>query len=140
MLASQTCLIWKISRGPVLGFLRILLSERAARIPPPDFLGGLRSCCRSFGFFPLVWQFFGLLLVPYSLFIAGILQSYWMYCITTAIDAPGIIVLALCCYRLLTKKVSWDFLPCHLTAYFNGRLFSDYVTKYRLIISQLKKG
>ena len=69
-------------------------------------------------------EFFGSVLVPCSLFIAGILRSFCMDCLATASDVPGSIVPAFYWHRLLVKKVSQDFLPFSPTDYFNSRLSS----------------
>ena len=45
LLASQPFPIWTILRGPLLGFLKSLLSKQAACILPPKFIGGTFSCC-----------------------------------------------------------------------------------------------
>ena len=45
----------------------------------------------------------------------GILQSYHIYCLATASNIPGSLVLDLCWYCLMKKKVFWVFLPCFPT-------------------------
>ena len=112
-LDSQPYPIWKISRGTLLGFLRSLFVWASCLRFTTQILLRYQLLLPVFLLFPLVWRSCVRLLIVslFSLFIAEIIQSSQMDCLATVRDVPGSLVLAFWCYRLVTKKVSWYFLP-----------------------------
>ena len=67
-----------------------------------------------------------------SLFL-GIIQSSWKEWLTNAINVPVILVPAFCYHSIATKKVSGYLFLVLQRSYSDGRLYSEYVRKERLI-------
>ena len=110
-------------KGSIIkGILLFVLSEQAAQFSPSKFLGGLVIVRSSGGF----WRDS---LVPSTLFILVIIRSSWKEYLATASDFPGSLVLAFYYFRIMVKKVSWDFFLALLWAYFFFRISSFSVRK-----------
>ena len=133
------CLHWILirvqfgqSRGvPFWGFLPGILSERAARVSPPKFLGGLHSCCWYFCCFPLVWRFCTDLTCPFVP-CSWVFPKYFVRT-TLRLQAMSQEVLYLPFGVIIYwwRKSHWILFLDIRQAYFDGRLYSDLVSKER---------
>ena len=162
-LASQTCQIWKISRGPLLGFLRGLFpskllafhclnSSGVSAIVANNFWWvyltfseEVPKCFEELEVFSRTTWYWGSVSIywrsPYrhrivssfcSLFLE-IIRNSWTDWLATRNNVPGSLVLDFWFIVSLQRRSHGILFLVLLRAYYNFRLYSDYVRKERLI-------
>ena len=127
VLASQPCMIWTVSRDPLLGDPSMFFSVWAAWVTPPDLLRGFSSCRQVLDHFPLVWQGYGgIFLFP----LVPVMTSLPKNLDITAFDwkrCPWKFFLCLLFLQSCDKEGLLSSLPCSLAKLTLTAVFPHYL-------------